>query len=175
MPVLLMLVDTATQSDVPGTSAGDIVQLVVVLVVMVAIVVAAYWVTRMIAGGTLRMQRQAGRMRTVDRMMLAKDKAVVVVELDGKYYMLGVGSSISMLGEVDGAMYRDAAAQASAAPGFLSALQDKLRPNSPPPYEGPVGEENPLSEQEDLNRAVERMRARTQQRWKRGEEKQKDE
>lgn len=176
MPVLLLLGDATTPTNVPGTSAGDIFGLIAVLLIMVAVLVAAYWLTKRIASGTFRMQAQMGRMRAVDRMMLARDRAVVVVELDGRYYMLGVGNSITMLGEVDGAMYRaEGDTGHRQAAGFFAALQDRLRPRpAPPPYEGPVGESDSSTRQEEIERAVERMRMRTQQRWKQDEESRDD-
>lgn len=159
----LMLVDSATRTNLSGTSAGDIFQLVAVLVVLVLVIVAAYFLTRWIAGGAFRAQKQAARMQVVDRLMLAKDRAVVVVELGEKYYMLGVGTKVTLLDEVDGAPYRAQAQRQGQGGNFFSALQDRMKPKSPyEPYEGPVGEGH--TQQEDIERAIERMRARTNKR-----------
>lgn len=165
--MLLMLLDTATPTDPPATQLADVFQLITVLLVMVLIVVAAWFVTRWIAGGTFRMQKQLARMQIVDRLMIAKDRAVIVVELGGRYYMMGVGTTISMLGEVDGAPYRAASSEAPQGGGFFAALQDKLRARQGyQPYEGPVGpgDDMPDTRQEEMERAAERMRERARRR-----------
>ncbi len=106
--------------------ASETFELVLMLLIMVAVIAAAYFLTRFIAGGALRMQRQTSRMRVVDRVMIARDRAVVVVELGGRYFMLGIGSAnINMLCEVDGTPYRGGEEPSSG--GILSALQERIQ------------------------------------------------
>lgn len=169
-PILLSI---ATTPDPAGTfrgSSDNIFSSVLVLVVMAAVIAAAYFTTRWIAGGAVRMQK-GSRMRVVDRLPLARDRYVAVVEVGGRYYMLGVsGSQITMLGEVDGAGYGAADAPPPSA-SWRAALFEKM--NAPAPQDAqpvrsaqaqePPSPERVRSAQEDeLARLAERIRRRNE-------------
>ncbi len=162
MPLVFALL-TGAEKPSGGYSFGDVFQLVVVLLVMAAVIAAAYFLTRLIAGGNLRMQRQLNRMKVVDRLIIARDRAVVVIELGGRYYMVGVGgNAITLLTEVDGSPYGQEEPVAGGA-SFLSALQGKLAPKDSARRGAadPSRDRDASTQQEEMERALERMRARS--------------
>lgn len=102
---------------------------IVLLVIMAAVIVGAYVVTRMIANGAMRGQK-GSHMRLVDRIQLARDRFVAVVEIGGEYFMIGVaGNSITLLSKLNDPPY-DAPETATGTMG--SRFAGILRTATPP-------------------------------------------
>lgn len=71
------------------------------IVVMAAVLVAAYVATKYLAGRGRNPQSR--HIRILDRMMLGRDKHIVLVEVGDKNLLIGVtNQSISVLGDIDG-------------------------------------------------------------------------
>ena len=70
------------------------------LAVVVAVLFAAWWFTRKVAGGAGASGRSR-YMRIIDRIPLSQDKSIILVQIGEKIYMAGVApSSISILAEM---------------------------------------------------------------------------
>lgn len=70
-------------------------------IVMIAILVAAYLTTKYIAGKGVQMKSR--NIRMIDRMMMGKDKQVVLIEVGDRNLLIGVtNQAISVLGDIDG-------------------------------------------------------------------------
>lgn len=70
--------------------------------VLVLILVAAYFTTRFLSvkGGNLMRGRY---MQVKDRLILSKDKQILLVEISGRFYIVGVSAQqIQLLGTVEG-------------------------------------------------------------------------
>lgn len=71
------------------------------IAVLLAVLLLAYYATRYIgkkSGGLTR----AAHMRVKERVVLAKDKSVVLLETKNKYYLIGVtGQNIGLIAELD--------------------------------------------------------------------------
>ena len=92
---------------------------------MVAIIVAAYFATKYLSGkGRSVKSRQ---MRILDRMMLGKDKHIVLLEVGGKNLLIGVtNQQINVLGDIDGETLkaRQSENDEASQKGFTSKLRD---------------------------------------------------
>ena len=72
------------------------------LVALVAVLLAAYYFTRFFAKKSLNLRGGKTNMRVLDRMVLTKDKSILVVEIYGRYYVLAVtNQNISRVDELD--------------------------------------------------------------------------
>jgi len=70
------------------------------IIVMVAVIVAAYVATKYLAGKGQRVQSR--HIRVLDRMMLARDKHIALIEVGDKNLLIGVtNQTISVLGDID--------------------------------------------------------------------------
>lgn len=95
------------------------------IVVMVAIIVGAYFATKYLT-------RKSGaaksrQMRILDRMMLGRDKHIVLLEVGGKNLLIGVtNQQINVLGDIDGEALKQKQSESSEAEqkGFGSKLRD---------------------------------------------------
>jgi flagellar biosynthetic protein FliO len=68
--------------------------------VLIAIIAAAYWVTKYISQKGINMQSR--QMRILDRMTLGKDKHIVLIQIGDKNLLIGVTSqTINTLGDID--------------------------------------------------------------------------
>lgn len=71
------------------------------IVVMVAVLVGAYMMTKYFSKKTRRMMKSR-HISVLDRMALAKDKSLYLAEIGGKCILIGVtNQSINSLGEID--------------------------------------------------------------------------
>ena len=71
------------------------------IVVMVAVLIGAYVMTKYFSKKTRRMMRSK-HICVLDRMALAKDKSLYLTEVGGKCILIGVtGQSINTLGEIE--------------------------------------------------------------------------
>ncbi len=71
------------------------------IVVMVAVLVGAYFMTKYFSKKTRRIMKSQ-YISVLDRMALAKDKSLYLTEVGGKYLLIGVtNQSINTLGEFD--------------------------------------------------------------------------
>lgn len=117
-----MLNDTTPVA--PQPIASQPWQMVWTLLVMVAILVLCYYVTKFIAkraqGGT-RAKAQGSYMRIIDRLMLAKDKYILLLEVGGRTLLIGVSNqSVTLLSELEELEELEAA---EAPPTFMEALK----------------------------------------------------
>lgn len=98
------------------------------IVVMLVIIVGAYFATKVISGKAGRLKSR--QIRMVDRMSMGRDKHIVLVEVGGKNLLIGVtNQSINVLGDIDGAALKDkgeAPAPTQNRKGFGSQLRDFL-------------------------------------------------
>lgn len=157
-PVLLLL-ESNTPAETTKSAfsdGGGIFGAVVMLLIMLAVIVGAYFVTRWIAAGALRMQK-GSRMRVVDRLPLGKDKSVVVVEIGGALYALGVANSaVTLLCELPEGAYDERNTPASPIGGdWKSIFQQNMNTS---------GKREPRRkvDEDELTRMAERMRKRSQ-------------
>jgi flagellar biosynthetic protein FliO len=71
------------------------------IVVMIAVIVAAYVATKYLAGKGRSVQSR--HIRILDRMMLARDKHIALIEVGDKNLLIGVtNQTINVLGDIDG-------------------------------------------------------------------------
>ncbi len=95
------------------------------IVVMVAIIVAAYLATKYLT-------RKSGaaksrQMRILDRMMLGKDKHIVLLEVGDKNLLIGVtNQQINVLGDIDGETLKSKQSESAETgqKGFGTKLRD---------------------------------------------------
>ncbi len=72
------------------------------LAVIVAILFAAWWFTKKVASGSSFSSPQSRYMKIIDRIPLAQDRFIVLVQVEEKVYMAGVtASQITLLAELD--------------------------------------------------------------------------
>ncbi len=74
-----------------GTSVGT-GNIVVMLLALVAIIFAAYYVTRLISGRAMRMMRSQ-RMHIVDRLALTHDKQIMIIQVGNEAHLIGVSNA----------------------------------------------------------------------------------
>jgi flagellar protein FliO/FliZ len=91
------------------------------IVVMVAVLIGAYLTTKFLSGKTKRLQK--GRfISLVERLPLGKDKNIVLIEIGGQNFLVGVtNQSISILGQIENENLKAAKETKSAIPrkGFF--------------------------------------------------------
>jgi flagellar biosynthetic protein FliO len=92
---------------------------------MVAVIVAAYLVTKYISkrGG----HAKSRHMRILDRMMLGKDKHIVLIEIGDRNLLIGVTNlTINILGDIEGETLGSGPqeSEGSAQKGFMSQMRD---------------------------------------------------
>lgn len=95
------------------------------VIVMVAIIVAAYLATKYLAGKGRNVKSR--QMRILDRMMLGKDKHIVLLEVGDKNLLIGVtNQTINVLGDIDGETLKQKQSESSETEqkGFASKLRD---------------------------------------------------
>ena len=95
------------------------------VIVMIAVIVAAYVATRYLAGKGRRVQSR--HIRVLDRMMLARDKHIALIEVGDKNLLIGVtNQSINVLGDIDGDSLKieQNTGELTAQKGFISRLRD---------------------------------------------------
>lgn len=97
------------------------------ILVMIAVIVAAYLATKYLSQ---RGRKANGRqMRMVDRMALGKDKHIMLIAVGDKNLLIGVtNQTINVLGDIDGSTLQtqQGAEKASASKGFASSVRDFL-------------------------------------------------
>jgi flagellar protein FliO/FliZ len=93
-------------------------------VVMIAILVAAYFTTKYISGKGAHLKSR--NIRMVDRMMIGKDKHIVLIEVGDKNLLIGVtNQAINVLGDIDGGTLKfKSETKSSEQKGFTSQLKD---------------------------------------------------
>ena len=114
-----------------GTSVGT-GNIIVMVLVLVAIIFAAYYVTRLISGRAIRMLRSQ-KMDIVDRMALAHDKQIMILRVGDEAHLIGVtGSQITELALLPPEILDEPEAAQRPAPGagdtffsrFMSAMKE---------------------------------------------------
>lgn len=73
----------------PGVGAGNIILLILV---MVAILFAAYYTTRLVSGKASRMLR-SNKMHIIDRLAISRDKMLLIVRVGDEFHFLGVSNN----------------------------------------------------------------------------------
>ncbi len=97
-----------------GTSVGT-GNIIVMVLALVAIVFAAYYVTRFITGRAIRMMRSQ-KMHIVDRMAIAHDKQIMILQIGDEAHLIGVtGSQITELARLNPEILAESEAEAHAA------------------------------------------------------------
>ena len=80
---------------------SDIVPLITMLVVVIVILYMSYMFTRYIGTKTIG-SHFSKYMKLVDTLPIAQDKAVVIIDVSGKLYMLGVSpTAIHLIDELE--------------------------------------------------------------------------
>ena len=104
---------------------GDFWSTFFYIVVMIAVIVAAYIVTKYLSGKGRRLKSR--HIRIVDRMILGRDKHIVLIEVGDKNLLLGItNQTINVLGHFDGQTFKSETDEttAPAQKGFASHLRD---------------------------------------------------
>lgn len=71
------------------------------VLIMVAVLVGAYYATKFLSKKATRINRSK-HIQIIDRMGLAKDKALFLTKVGGRYFFIGItNQSISTLGELE--------------------------------------------------------------------------
>ena len=90
-------------------------QVIVTFVGMIAIIVAAYYVTYYIgkkASGQSHSRLRNKNINIVDRFSISKDKSFCLVEINGKVYLIGItNQSMTLIDTLDAAAFSEAAAE----------------------------------------------------------------
>lgn len=113
--------------------AGELLTLLGMLLVVAAVLVLAYCVTRFLAGKALPgVGRPAGRhMRLAEQLALGREQRLAVVELGERYLLLGVSATgITLLGELTRAEWEQCQSELPGSmrpPSFQEALKQALR------------------------------------------------
>ena len=98
------------------------------IVVMVAVLIAAYLTTKFISGRAQKTHK--GRfINFLDRLPMGKDKNIILIEVGGHNFLVGVtNQSISVLGQVDGGELKNAQETKNEpkSKGFVSQLRNFL-------------------------------------------------
>ena len=100
---------------------------VLYILVMIAVIAAAYLATKYISHKGRRAKSR--QMRMVDRMTLGRDKHIVLIEVGNKNLLIGVtNQTINVLGDVDGnALKGQQGTEATpAAKGFAASVRDSF-------------------------------------------------
>lgn len=95
------------------------------ILVMIAVIVAAYVATKYLAGKGSRVQSR--HIRILDRMMLSRDKHIALIEVGDKNLLIGVtNQTITVLGDIDGETLKTQQdrIEQSAQKGFAPKLRD---------------------------------------------------
>ena len=95
------------------------------IVVMIAVIVAAYLAARFLSGKGRRLKSH--HIRMLDRMMLGRDKHVVLIEVGNKKLLIGItNQAINVLGDIDGETLKEPTDKTTGAQqkGFASHLRD---------------------------------------------------
>ena len=73
---------------------------VTLFAVMIAVIVGAYYVTKLISNRTPHLAKNK-YIRILDRLPVAKDKQILLLEAGGRYFLVGIsGQSIQTIGEL---------------------------------------------------------------------------
>lgn len=94
------------------------------IIIMIAVIVAAYVATKYLAGRGRRVQSR--HIRILDRMMLGRDKHIALIEVGDKNLLIGVtNQAINVLGDIDGeSLKSEQNTVESAQKGFVPRLRD---------------------------------------------------
>ncbi len=113
-----------------GTSVGT-GNIVVMLLALVAIIFAAYYVTRFISGRAVRMMRSQ-KMHIVDRIAIAHDKQILILRVGDEAHLIGVtGGQINELAALPAEILEEPE-KARPTPGdtffsrFMSAMKENM-------------------------------------------------
>lgn len=141
------------------------------VVVLVAVLVGAYFTTRFISGKSRKMLK--GRYISIlDRMPLGKDKNVVLIEVGDQTLLIGVtNQSINNLGQINGEALKSVKQQSTVkeSKGFAQQLRDFLINAKDAPnnlrkarMQAKAQQEKPAAHESDflaqINEAMERRR-----------------
>jgi len=112
----------------------DLLSLLGVLLLLLLVLAGCYLVTRMLGtglGGRFGMPAGSRRLQVLDRVLVGRDQAILVVQAAGRYFLLGSSpSGFSLLAELTGEEGEAWRAQTSlddpprsAGPDFRAALR----------------------------------------------------
>ena len=77
-------------------------------IIMVAVLLGAYFTTKFISGRTSRIHKNK-YIQIYDRMVISKDKQIVLLEVGGSVFMVGFsGQSVSLIGTLDSSGFQKA-------------------------------------------------------------------
>ena len=109
-----------------GTSTQSMIYVIAMLLL---IFVAAYLVTRFV-GGKAKMGAGQGRIRhmqVLETLSLGRDRSVVMVEVGGKYCLIGVsGQNVSLIGMFDPEDLTPIVLEESAVMGTAKGMADRI-------------------------------------------------
>ncbi|MBQ2697922.1 MAG: flagellar biosynthetic protein FliO [Clostridia bacterium] len=116
-----------------GSAAGS---LVLGLVLIVAVLVAAWWVTRLVAGRAARIglgaMGAAGSFRVLAQLSLGREQRLLLVRAGERYFLLGVtGSAVTPIAEYTAEEVSAWQSAEQEGPAFGASMLDALRKKSP--------------------------------------------
>lgn len=104
--------------------------LIVTLLVVLAIIFAAYYVTKLIAGKAVGMMRSK-KMRVVDTLALSRDKQIVIVQVGEQAHLLGVSASgINELALLPGDILDEPSPAPAQGEPFISRFVSAMKENA---------------------------------------------
>ena len=95
------------------------------IVVMIAVIAAAYFATKYLSGKGRRLKSR--HIRIIDRMILGRDKHIMLIEVGDKNLLIGItNQTINVLERIDGQTLKSETNETagSAQKGFASQLRD---------------------------------------------------
>lgn len=80
---------------------GDIWSTFFVVLIMLAVLIGAYFTTRLLSGKTTRLMKNK-YIHIIDRMIITKDKQIMLIEAGDEYLLIGVtNQTIGLIGKID--------------------------------------------------------------------------
>ena len=96
------------------------------VLILVAVLVGAYYTTKFLSKKATGMAKSK-HIQIIDRMGLAKDKALFLTKVGGRYFFIGItNQTISNLGEIEPGEIENLAQEEEAEKGFLGKFSDFL-------------------------------------------------
>ncbi len=95
------------------------------IVIMIAVIVAAYIATKYLSGKGR--QLKSHHIRVLDRMIMGRDKHIVLIEVGDKKLLIGItNQTINVLGDIDGETLKEETGKPAGTQqkGFASHLRD---------------------------------------------------
>lgn len=81
---------------------GDLLPALLALGLVLALMFGMFWILKRISNGKMSVFRSQGRIKILEKVNLAPDKSLIIVEVDGQTMFLGVSShGISKISDLE--------------------------------------------------------------------------